>query len=117
MGVLYTLHKRQKLAVPNPAFWLIHLPKFNSFMFYITPQAVKLDPENGNPYNQLAVLATYAEDELGAVHYYCRGLAVGEPFPKSKENLVALLKKSVARVQGRGGLAAVLGPVDKVGWV
>lgn len=74
-----------------------------------------MDPANGNPYNQLAVLSTYVEDELGAVYYYCRGLAVGEPFPKSKENLVAMFEKSVGRVHGRGGLAAVLMPVDKVG--
>ena len=47
----------------------------------------------GNSYNQLAVLSTYNEDDLAAVYYYFRSLAVAKPFTIARENLVLLLEQ------------------------
>lgn len=47
----------------------------------------------GNAYNQLAVLSTYDEDDLAAVYYYFRSLAVAKPFTIARENLVLLLEQ------------------------
>ena len=49
--------------------------------------------EGGNSYNQLAVLATYSGDDLAAVYYYFRSLAVAKPFTIARENLVLLLEQ------------------------
>lgn len=56
-------------------------------------QAAGLCPSNGNPYNQLAVLATYNGDALSAIYHYCRSLAVDAPFVTARENLTLLLEK------------------------
>ncbi len=50
-------------------------------------------PAGGNSYNQLAVLSTYSEDDLAAVYYYFRSLAVAKPFAIARENLVLLLEQ------------------------
>lgn len=34
--------------------------------------ARRLVPDSGNPYNQLAVIATYYHDDFGSVYYYFR---------------------------------------------
>ena len=47
----------------------------------------------GNAFNQLAVLSTYSEDDLAAVYYYFRSLAVAKPFSIARENLVLLLEQ------------------------
>lgn len=47
----------------------------------------------GNAYNQLAVLSTYSEDDMAAVYYYFRSLAVVKPFSIARENLVLLLEQ------------------------
>ena len=47
----------------------------------------------GNAFNQLAVLSTYNEDDLAAVYYYFRSLAVAKPFTIARENLVLLLEQ------------------------
>ena len=47
----------------------------------------------GNSYNQLAVLATYSGDDLAAVYFYFRSLAVAKPFTIARENLVLLLEQ------------------------
>lgn len=54
---------------------------------------VALVPAGGNSYNQLAVLSTYNEDDLAAVYYYFRSLAVAKPFTIARENLVLLLEQ------------------------
>lgn len=60
-------------------------------------QAARVHPEGGQPHNQLAVLATYAEDELGAVYHYTRALSTASPFLTARENLVMLFDKSRQR--------------------
>lgn len=57
-------------------------------------QALDMYPANGNPHNQLAVLATYVDDELVAVYRYCRGLLVEQPFGTAQENLILLFQKN-----------------------
>eukprot|EP01113_Clastostelium_recurvatum_P010647 TRINITY_DN1531_c0_g1_i2.p1 TRINITY_DN1531_c0_g1~~TRINITY_DN1531_c0_g1_i2.p1 ORF type:complete len:865 (-),score=204.22 TRINITY_DN1531_c0_g1_i2:258-2852(-) len=62
-------------------------------------QAIALLPINGNPHNQIAVLCTYRDDELGAVYSYCRSLAVRHPFTAARENLLLLFDKNRKRAQ------------------
>ncbi|MCO5606791.1 hypothetical protein L7F22_060981 [Adiantum nelumboides] len=60
--------------------------------FYV--KAVSLWPASGNPYHQLAVLATYIGDEMLAVYHYFRSLASETPFLTAKDNLVVLFEKN-----------------------
>jgi hypothetical protein len=68
----------------------------NAEMYY--KQALQLVPDNGNPHNQLAVLATYSDDELSAVFRYFRSLAVKQPFATARDNLFVLFEKNKARL-------------------
>lgn len=56
-----------------------------------------LIPSNGNPSNQLAVVATYQNDTLGAVYQYYRALCVKVPFETAKVNLGAALGKALSQ--------------------
>ncbi|OQR92761.1 hypothetical protein ACHHYP_03220 [Achlya hypogyna] len=60
-------------------------------------RALAVLPENGNPHNQLAVLATYVEAETIAVYRYCRSLLVPQPFVTSSENLALLFERARQR--------------------
>ncbi|GAQ92205.1 telomerase activating protein est1 [Klebsormidium nitens] len=60
-------------------------------------QAAALWPASGNPHNQLAVLATYVDDELLAVYRYYRSLAVEVPFLTARDNLLMLFEKNRAK--------------------
>ncbi|KAH7294841.1 hypothetical protein KP509_27G021400 [Ceratopteris richardii] len=60
--------------------------------FYV--KAASLWPASGNPYNQLAVLATYIGDEMLAVYHYFRSLASETPFLTAKDNLILLFEKN-----------------------
>lgn len=64
-------------------------------MFY--HHALVLVPSNGQPYNQLAILASGKGDELATVYYYCRSIAVKNPFPAASTNLHKTLNKVVSR--------------------
>ncbi|GBG59469.1 hypothetical protein CBR_g38493 [Chara braunii] len=57
-------------------------------------QAAALWPSSGNPHHQLAVLATYVDDEVMAVYRYFRSLAVDIPFLTARENLTLLFEKN-----------------------
>eukprot|EP01103_Thecamoeba_quadrilineata_P017717 TRINITY_DN6415_c0_g1_i1.p1 TRINITY_DN6415_c0_g1~~TRINITY_DN6415_c0_g1_i1.p1 ORF type:complete len:800 (+),score=151.54 TRINITY_DN6415_c0_g1_i1:67-2466(+) len=57
-------------------------------------KALYLFPDNGNPHNQLAVLATYEDDECNAVYRYFRCLASRFPFNTAKDNLLVLFEKN-----------------------
>ena len=50
---------------------------------------------NGNPHNQLAVVATYKQNNLLAVHRYFRSIAVAQPFSTAMQNLKLLFDKQV----------------------
>lgn len=60
-------------------------------------KALEVIPENGNPHNQLAVLATYVEAETVAVYRYCRSLLIAQPFATAEENLALLFERSRQR--------------------
>ncbi|XP_078480958.1 telomerase-binding protein EST1A isoform X1 [Ciona intestinalis] len=54
-------------------------------------QARALEPRNGRPYNQLAILAVRTRRKLDAVYYYARSLAtIGNPILTARESLIAL---------------------------
>ncbi|KAJ3174664.1 hypothetical protein HDU87_007036 [Geranomyces variabilis] len=67
-------------------------------MFY--NMAIRLIPENGNPYNQLAVIASHLGDELRAMECYTRSLAAERPFATASENLQILFEKVNKRSAG-----------------
>ena len=58
-------------------------------------RAVRAFPHDGNPHNQLAVLATYQKFSLNAVYHYCRALTVRFPFHTARANLERLFHKEV----------------------
>ncbi|KAG2499552.1 hypothetical protein HYH03_002497 [Edaphochlamys debaryana] len=60
-------------------------------------QAARVLPGSGNPYNQMAVMSYYTGDELRAVYYYFRSLAVALPFATARENLLLLFEKNRGR--------------------
>ncbi|XP_041133467.1 protein SMG7 isoform X8 [Polyodon spathula] len=57
--------------------------------------AAQLVPSNGQPYNQLAILASSKGDHLTTVFYYCRSIAVKFPFPAASTNLQKSLSKAL----------------------
>lgn len=61
-------------------------------------KASKLAPKNGKPYNQLAVIAVYANRKLDAVYYYIRSLAVSSPILTAKEKLTTIFHEIQRKV-------------------
>ncbi|XP_040382533.1 protein SMG7 isoform X2 [Oryza brachyantha] len=57
-------------------------------------EAASLCPSNGNPHHQLAILASYAGDEVTAIYRYFRSLAVDSPFSAARENLILAFDKN-----------------------
>ncbi|GMI81603.1 hypothetical protein like AT5G19400 [Hibiscus trionum] len=57
-------------------------------------QAASIWPSSGNPHHQLAILASYSGDELGAVYRYFRSLAVDNPFSTARDNLIVAFEKN-----------------------
>lgn len=51
----------------------------------------------GQPYNQLAILASSKGDHLTTIFYYCRSIAVKFPFPAAATNLQKALTKALDR--------------------
>uniref|UniRef100_A0A8C8RPG8 Nonsense-mediated mRNA decay factor n=1 Tax=Pelusios castaneus TaxID=367368 RepID=A0A8C8RPG8_9SAUR len=49
----------------------------------------------GQPYNQLAILASSKGDHLTTIFYYCRSIAVKFPFPAASTNLQKALSKAL----------------------
>ncbi|GAA6057733.1 hypothetical protein JCM3770_001712 [Rhodotorula araucariae] len=60
-------------------------------------QARLLLPDNGNPSNQLAVLAQYSSDPLASIYHYYRALSVRTPFTTARANLQITFAKAVSR--------------------
>jgi protein SMG7 len=65
-------------------------------------QARLLIPENGNPSNQLAILAMYARDSFGSVLNYYRAICIRLPFPTAKDNLEKTLVKAIDKYKKDG---------------
>ncbi|XP_066589128.1 telomerase-binding protein EST1A-like isoform X1 [Prorops nasuta] len=57
-------------------------------------KAQQINPKNGRPYNQLALLAYYARRKLDAVYYYMRSLMASNPLHSAKERLIVLLEEN-----------------------
>ncbi|XP_043684021.1 telomerase-binding protein EST1A-like isoform X3 [Vespula pensylvanica] len=57
-------------------------------------KAQQINPKNGRPYNQLALLAHYAKRKLDAVYYYMRSLMASNPFHSARESLLALFDEN-----------------------
>ncbi|XP_034941646.1 uncharacterized protein Smg6 isoform X2 [Chelonus insularis] len=57
-------------------------------------KAQRINPKNGRPFNQLALLAHYARRKLDAVYYYMRSLMASNPFLSSRESLIALFDEN-----------------------
>ena len=55
--------------------------------------AKKVEPRNGRPYNQLALLAVLTKRRLDAVYYYIRSLGAGNPVLTARESLLALFNE------------------------
>ncbi|XP_038063829.1 protein SMG7-like [Patiria miniata] len=60
-------------------------------------QAAHLVPSNGQPYNQLAIVAASKGDQLAMTFYYIRSIAVKHPFPAAATNLQTTFSKLVDR--------------------
>lgn len=56
-------------------------------------QARWLVPQEGNPFHQLAILATYRKDSFASVYCYYRALCVRQPYETAAENLATVLQK------------------------
>ncbi|KAG5884605.1 hypothetical protein JTB14_024358 [Gonioctena quinquepunctata] len=54
----------------------------------------EINPKNGKPYNQLAILAVHARRKLDAVYYYMRSLMSSNPVPSARENLNSLFDEN-----------------------
>ncbi|XP_052757427.1 uncharacterized protein LOC113517389 isoform X2 [Galleria mellonella] len=57
-------------------------------------KAQQINPKNGRPYNQLAILAVYARRKLDAVYYYMRSLMSSNPFSSARESLISLFDEN-----------------------
>ncbi|CAM8886453.1 unnamed protein product [Rhodiola kirilowii] len=57
-------------------------------------QASSIWPSSGHPHHQLAIVASYSGDELMAVYWYFRSLAVEIPISTTRESLVVLFEKN-----------------------
>ncbi|KAL8228130.1 hypothetical protein R6Q57_015714 [Mikania cordata] len=57
-------------------------------------EATTLWPHSGNPQNQLALLATYIGDDFLSLYHCIRSLAVKEPFPDARDNIMLLFEKN-----------------------
>ncbi|XP_053625221.1 telomerase-binding protein EST1A isoform X2 [Plodia interpunctella] len=61
---------------------------------YWYTKAQQINPKNGRPYNQLAILAIYARRKLDAVYYYMRSLMSSNPFHSARESLISLFDEN-----------------------
>ena len=60
-------------------------------------KALLLYPPSGNAHNQLAVLATYQDNDFEAMYHYFRALATVRPFSSATVNLVPVFEKNRKR--------------------
>ncbi|XP_046330232.2 nonsense-mediated mRNA decay factor SMG7-like isoform X2 [Haliotis rufescens] len=73
--------------------------------------AANLVPQNGQPYNQLAILEAARGNKLSTVFYYIRSLAVRHPFPVAATNLEKFyvkLTRDIGDVRGKLSLSEVI---------
>ncbi|KAF9933764.1 hypothetical protein FBU30_004565 [Linnemannia zychae] len=56
-----------------------------AFRFY--QHAIRVFPDSGKPYGQLAILASYAGDDIDALYWYCLSLGAKSPSVVVRDNL------------------------------
>ncbi|XP_055539477.1 uncharacterized protein LOC129726593 isoform X2 [Wyeomyia smithii] len=61
-------------------------------LWYVKAQQVQ--PKNGRPYNQLALLSVYAKRKIDAVYFYMRSLMSSNPFESARESLMDLFNET-----------------------
>jgi hypothetical protein len=61
-----------------------------AWAYYMDAQ--RLMPDQGMPYNQLAVLCTYSHDTVAALYYYARSLALETPSETGRSNIDVLMR-------------------------
>ncbi|XP_013186546.1 telomerase-binding protein EST1A isoform X2 [Amyelois transitella] len=66
---------------------------------YWYTKAQQINPKNGRPYNQLALLAVYARRKLDAVYYYMRSLMSSNPFSSARESLITVFDENRRRYE------------------
>ncbi|CAM9347513.1 unnamed protein product [Chrysoparadoxa australica] len=72
-------------------------------------KAFRLRPEEGRVWNQLAMLATYKNDNVAAFYHYLRSLCAREPFP-SKDNILLLHESCRRQIAALAPITALDGP-------
>ncbi|XP_053691492.1 telomerase-binding protein EST1A [Sabethes cyaneus] len=61
-------------------------------LWYVKAQQIQ--PKNGRPYNQLALLSVYAKRKIDAVYFYMRSLMSSNPFESARESLMDLFNET-----------------------
>ncbi|KAF9149414.1 hypothetical protein BG015_008805 [Linnemannia schmuckeri] len=56
-----------------------------AFRFY--QRAIRVFPDSGKPYGQLAILSSYASDDIDALYWYCLSLGAKSPSVVVRDNL------------------------------
>ncbi|KAF9098261.1 hypothetical protein BGX23_006677 [Mortierella sp. AD031] len=56
-----------------------------AFRFY--QRAIRVFPDSGKPYGQLAILSSYANDDIDALYWYCLSLGAKSPSVVVRDNL------------------------------
>ncbi|KAG0064958.1 hypothetical protein BGZ90_001977 [Linnemannia elongata] len=56
-----------------------------AFKFY--QRAIRVFPDSGKPYGQLAILSSYASDDIDALYWYCLSLGAKSPSVVVRDNL------------------------------
>jgi hypothetical protein len=64
-------------------------------------QARSLVPHEGNPFHQLAILASYHKDLFGSLYHYYRALCVRQPYDTATDNLGTVFTKSLEQWKSR----------------
>lgn len=80
--------------------WVSDHSRFSSAAMFVVPPCACCDARvspAGQPYNQLAILASSKGDHLTTIFYYCRSIAVKFPFPAASTNLQKALSKALER--------------------
>jgi hypothetical protein len=77
-------------------------------------QARALLPSNGQPSNQIAVLAVYTGQQFTAVYHYYRAMCVTVPFSMTKSNLGALLQRAINEWEAQGRVESTFKPWDDI---
>ena len=74
--------------------------------FYL--QAQQMNPKNGRPFNQLAIVALHGHRRLDCVYLYARALMAANPFHTAKESLLSLFHESSRRFAARSPMPGQL---------